>query len=100
MSNKIVVDFGPFLWILGVFWGLVTLWQVKKQQIKDKLWIWGPITVYYNRSCAQIFFLFKNHSTLLQYIAVADSNCACGQVIIPTLKPEIVVVAGMQLSES
>ena len=33
---------------------------MKKKQIKVKFWIWGPITVYYNKTYAQIFFLQKS----------------------------------------
>ena len=44
----------------------------KKQKIKVKFWIWCPKTVYYNMSCAQIFF--KNHSTLLPNIYIWRDN--------------------------
>ena len=38
--------------------------QVKKQQIKLKFWIWGPITVYYNMTCGQILFQKSLHPTV------------------------------------
>ena len=44
----------------NIFWG-----QVKKQHLKVKFWIGGPIpiTVWYNMTRVNFFF-FKNHSTL------------------------------------
>ena len=38
--------------------------RVKKQQIKLKFWIWGPITVYYNMTCGQILFQKSLHPTV------------------------------------
>ena len=35
--------------------------QVKKQQNKVNFWNWGPITVDYNKTCAQNFFQKSLH---------------------------------------
>ena len=61
MSNKII-----FLLILGFFFRdfrsflrpCEALRQVKKQQIKEKYWIWDPISVYYvqHDMCPKFFF--------------------------------------------
>ena len=50
--------------------------RVKKQQIKLKFWIWGPITVYYNMTCGQIFVSKKSLHPIIQYICctVLETN--------------------------
>ena len=64
MSNTFVcvLILGLFLGILGGFLRpCEALRQVKKQEIKVKFWILGPITVYNNMTCAQFFFQKSLH---------------------------------------
>ena len=73
MLNKkiLLLILGLFRDFKGFLRPFEAMRQVEKQQIKVKFWIWGPRTVYYNMTCAQIFFQKSLHPNVQAYYSYA-----------------------------